>query len=263
MLSILSYTSIIMHPHSFLILLAPATAFAASVHQQRDLSPAPASSLPSGWSYAGCAIDKVVPRSLASASTYSDDMTAAKCISFCSAQGYNVAGTEYGSECYCGLTIPSPAPAEAECNKPCAGDASQACGAGYRLSLYSNPGVATVKINPGTSGWTSLGCVADAASPRTLSDFTAVQGAMTVEGCIAACQAGSYSFAGLEVCFATHPTSVSLLSITTNHTDTFHNSTAANAGAATHPTSNQPTIRPNASSHARETKPLSVADPGH
>ncbi|ORY16519.1 hypothetical protein BCR34DRAFT_445361, partial [Clohesyomyces aquaticus] len=59
----------------------------------------PPNALPDNWSYKGCYTDDVANRSLRSAATGGDGMTAEVCIAFCSASGYKFAGTEYSKEC--------------------------------------------------------------------------------------------------------------------------------------------------------------------
>lgn len=56
---------------------------------------APPTTLPTNWSYKGCYTDGVNGRTLRSSASAGDDMTAAKCIAYCGARGYSLAGTEY------------------------------------------------------------------------------------------------------------------------------------------------------------------------
>jgi len=58
---------------------------------------APPTTLPTSWSYKGCYTDGVNGRSLRSSQSAGDDMTAAKCIAYCGARGYPLAGTEYSN----------------------------------------------------------------------------------------------------------------------------------------------------------------------
>jgi hypothetical protein len=203
---------------SLLFLLAPATTFAAAL-QPRVTAPAvattlaPASSLPSGWQYAQCRIDGLNPRSLSLAATTDPAMTGAKCISFCGSKGYNVAGTEYSNQCYCGTVLPSLAQ-ESDCNMPCSGSSSEACGGPARLTVYQNTAQGAPVVSSGANGWISYGCVADSVQDRTLPNWAKTAGLMTVEGCISACQAGGYSYGGVEVrnsiWLLTHLTSISM-----------------------------------------------------
>ncbi|KAL9580059.1 MAG: hypothetical protein Q9212_004716 [Teloschistes hypoglaucus] len=67
----------------------------------------------------------------------SDTMTVELCLSTC--YNYKYAGLEYGRECWCADAISTGAvqAGEKECNKKCAGDAGEICGAGNRLTLYT------------------------------------------------------------------------------------------------------------------------------
>lgn len=78
--------------------------------------------------------------------------TIQSCTSACSDAGYDLAGTEYSAECWCGNSIEAGgAPASAsDCNMLCSGNQSQYCGGPNRLNLY--------KIAPTVASWESLGC---------------------------------------------------------------------------------------------------------
>ncbi|KAI0203467.1 WSC domain-containing protein [Astrocystis sublimbata] len=94
------------------------------------------------YQYAGCYLDSNPSRALASKQTASSDMTNGACATFCS--GYKYFATEYSSECYCGdIVAPgNTKAASADCSMVCAGDDSQLCGAGNRLTLYAINGTA-------------------------------------------------------------------------------------------------------------------------
>jgi len=97
----------------------------------------------------------------------------------------------------------------------CNGNTTEICGGSYRLSVWDyNNAIATLsststKASSTTSsasssststGWASLGCYNDSVGARTLStEIYSIPGAsMTVELCQAACQAASFTLAGLE-----------------------------------------------------------------
>lgn len=50
--------------------------------------------------------------------------------------GYQYAGLEYGSECYCGNRIAGARMKEEECNLDCKGEKGSLCGGVARLSVY-------------------------------------------------------------------------------------------------------------------------------
>ena len=129
-------------------------------------STAAANGLPSGWVYKGCYIDNAKGRVLPMQLPANSSLTVESCVGSCYAQGYSVAGMEYSTECYCGNAIYSGgtlASSDSDCNMACGGNANEKCGAGNRLSVYSNgtlttyqPAVAQTSGLPGS--WTYDGC---------------------------------------------------------------------------------------------------------
>ena len=106
-----------------------------------------------------------------------------------------------GSQCYCGDAISngSAKVAETDCSMPCGGLATEACGAGDRLNMYSVTSF-TVNQNPGPTGSKLLGCYSEPSSGRALSQSYSWPN-MTASVCVDACNRGKFSFAGIEVCF--------------------------------------------------------------
>ncbi|ETS88012.1 hypothetical protein PFICI_01840 [Pestalotiopsis fici W106-1] len=71
-----------------------------------------------------------------------DTMTVEICLDFCAnnqSTPYNYAGLEYSRECWCAnkLSRLSVQLADAECNTPCDGNQTDACGGALKLSLYN------------------------------------------------------------------------------------------------------------------------------
>ena len=89
------------------------------------------------YTYHGCYTDSVVERVLTGASQSGSDMTVHRCASMCAR--YTYFGTEYGTECFCGDILRNTATPvdEIECGMTCAGNMTQLCGNGNRLSVYS------------------------------------------------------------------------------------------------------------------------------
>jgi hypothetical protein len=96
---------------------------------------------------------------------------------------------------------------------PCYGNSSETCGGPNRLDVYDyNNAIASLPTSTSSSssaaatstgtpsGWKALGCYNDTVGDRTLStEIYSIPGAsMTVELCLAACLAQSFSLAGLE-----------------------------------------------------------------
>ncbi|KAG8164124.1 hypothetical protein KVR01_006042 [Diaporthe batatas] len=66
---------------------------------------------------------------------------AKSCADACGYSGYNISGTEFGRECYCGSSI-NPIATEvpqnsSTCSYPCSGNSSEVCGGNYFINLYS------------------------------------------------------------------------------------------------------------------------------
>ena len=102
----------------------------------------PTTGIESGWTFAGCHIDKLRPRSLPKLAPYTlaDKLvTSTSCVTWCKAKGYVVAGTEYGGECWCGSAQDASTVEKTDdekCSMACKGDNSQLCGGSAALSLY-------------------------------------------------------------------------------------------------------------------------------
>jgi hypothetical protein len=94
----------------------------------------------SGFSYKGCFADERFDRVLSGikfANVGQHQVTSTKCVEYCSARGFSIAGTEYGGQCFCGNELArSKQVEESSCNMPCEGDNGELCGGGLALSVY-------------------------------------------------------------------------------------------------------------------------------
>jgi hypothetical protein len=169
---------------------------------------APPTSVPSSgaYTYFGCQTEGTFSRALAAKAFSSDTMTIEVCQAFCA--GYTYFGTEYGRECYCGNTFSAgsiAAPAN-ECSVLCAGDVTQYCGGGNRLSCYQLSGASSSTTTTATStaptsiptAWTSQGCWIDGAHGRILGKQIPDSDSNTVEQCVNTCIGLGYTVAGVE-----------------------------------------------------------------
>ncbi|KAK4205305.1 WSC domain-containing protein, partial [Triangularia verruculosa] len=92
-----------------------------------------------------------------------DTMTVEKCLGFCNK--YKFAGLEYSRECWCaqGLSGLSSKVDDKECDTPCDGNSTQACGGALRLTVYITSAAALEKVplllSLGVVGVTVLGSV--------------------------------------------------------------------------------------------------------
>ena len=112
---------------------------AASPPDSSPNSPSPATDLPSGWSYKGCFVDTVFPRSLPQWGQNGPSTTNAKCTQSCESKGFSVAGTEYAGQCFCGGASDvegMEVRGDEECDMDCSGKEGEACGGPGTLSVY-------------------------------------------------------------------------------------------------------------------------------
>ncbi|PQE11362.1 WSC domain protein [Rutstroemia sp. NJR-2017a BVV2] len=97
----------------------------------------------SGYSYTGCYADNTSNRVLSGikfADVGLESVTNTKCVEYCSAHGYSVAGTEYGGQCFCDNKLPATVLDSSKCSMACEGDATETCGGSLALSVYSKSG---------------------------------------------------------------------------------------------------------------------------
>lgn len=123
-----------------------AASSAASTPSAAALPPNVTVTLPAGWSYAGCYTDAVNPRSLGTtgvlfAGIGAGKVTSSACVAYCAAAGYSIAGTEFGSQCFCDNELTNSArAANSVCDMPCQGNAAEVCGGAAALSVFSTSG---------------------------------------------------------------------------------------------------------------------------
>lgn len=107
---------------------------------------------------------------------------------------------EYYGECFCGDSVAGAQIAESNCNFPCTGNQSEACGGNDILSVYQDP-TFHVDNTSTISDYQALGCWTDSSpSGRTLvyMQNNLHPASMTVEECLFACKDSGYPFAGVE-----------------------------------------------------------------
>ncbi|GKT44524.1 WSC domain-containing protein [Colletotrichum spaethianum] len=93
--------------------------------------------IPDNWVALGCYTDSPSSRSLSYKIPSFDKFSAAQCVSQCAGLGYQFAGLEYGSECFCGNTIDNGnSPASSGCDMSCAGNRFDTCGGAGRINIY-------------------------------------------------------------------------------------------------------------------------------
>ncbi|CAJ0538920.1 Ff.00g067920.m01.CDS01 [Fusarium sp. VM40] len=181
--------------------------------------------LPSGqgqYQYVGCFKENNPGRQLSSLLYANSSNTNEMCINTCGAQGLTFCGTQYRDECWAGNKIPSQKVDDSNCNFDCAGSLNQFCGgngvdgSGAYISVFANSlqwdgsfasvttssagSTATPQgpsVNPGVSGYTSIGCYTEATSGRALPNGRGVD-SPTVANCVQACSSDNFVYAGVE-----------------------------------------------------------------
>ncbi|KAJ7291038.1 glyoxal oxidase N-terminus-domain-containing protein [Mycena rebaudengoi] len=170
----------------------------------RNFAPRASVVLPPGWAARGCVREPTTNnRTLTGYSFTSASLTVTSCVSECNSRGFKYAGAEFQTECYCGNTFEGAAAGggtlapDSECNLGCGGDATQICGAGFRLSTYNF--VSSTPVPPVLpAGWSFNGCVQEPSSGRTLTNYSFIDSAMTIDKCVATCHTKGFRIAGAE-----------------------------------------------------------------
>jgi hypothetical protein len=94
-----------------------------------------------GYTYAGCFKDTRDRVLTGDIRPNLGSVSNTNCVAHCKSKGYNLAGTEYGGQCYCGDSLTGSSQLdESECDLACEDDKAQVCGGGWALSLYSANG---------------------------------------------------------------------------------------------------------------------------
>ncbi|KAH9032989.1 WSC domain-containing protein [Lactarius pseudohatsudake] len=169
------------------------------------------------WNGLGCYNDSVSARALQER-VEAGNTTVESCVAACQAQGFTLAGLEFGRECWCGPELQHGSrnsgndngldetnsnhridPNALNCDMGCQGAPTESCGGSDRLSLYNFTGTYPVgaSVVAAAGGWTSRGCYSDSPSMRAL-ERRIDAGNVTVESCVSACQSQSFTIAGLE-----------------------------------------------------------------
>ncbi|KAM0281361.1 hypothetical protein ACHAO9_010732 [Fusarium lateritium] len=170
--------------------------------KQSDQPKGPITALNGAALWSGCYTDggpggRTLPSAVFTGSSVSLDT----CFSFCNKLNYPLFGMEYGRECYCGYAPKSQATLapDGDCKTPCAGDSTQKCGAGNRISIWNNtlytPTISTEGLN---SPPKYLGCYTEGRGARALGDAKTTDKKMTLDICATFCSRKGYPYLGVE-----------------------------------------------------------------
>ncbi|KAJ7758795.1 copper radical oxidase [Mycena maculata] len=165
-----------------------------------------ATDLPAPWTYVGCFIDNANGRIVANEEPDDTELTIESCVSTCSAQNFTVASAEYSVQCFCGdeLIAGATAAPESDCNMGCGGNATEACGAGNRMSVYSttkNVTILPVPVPQNSSipgSWTYQGCLMEEVGGRAIPWQNIYPTNNSATTCLGQCAAFGYTVGGME-----------------------------------------------------------------
>ena len=144
-----------------------------------------------GFTSQGCWTDNGNPRSLP-VRMNPTNQTIGGCLQAC--QGYQLAGMEYGGECYCGNSLVGGASAPiGDCAMPCNGNGTEYCGAGSRLSLYGVGNATALSTNSISTSSTQPANLSVTVSSAT-SLTSSVPASSTPSGPVVVQKAGAYSY---------------------------------------------------------------------
>ena len=152
---------------------------------------------PPNIGYRGCFQEGNGKLALQGFTTSSSSMTVPLCKSYCNQLGYTLAGLRNGNQCYCdsvfngGQMLP-----DSQCSMPCAGNATQFCGAPYILSMY-NSNATTYGAEQATAahdaGWQGCYAASLVQSKSAYADYSYSSNDMTKDFCKATCSYFGYS----------------------------------------------------------------------
>ncbi|KAL5608539.1 hypothetical protein FOBRF1_009036 [Fusarium oxysporum] len=170
--------------------------------KQPDQPTGPITALDGAALWTGCYTDGGSGgRTLPSASFTGSAVSLDTCFSFCSKLNYPLFGMEYGQECYCGYSPKTQATVapDGDCRMPCAGDSSQKCGAGNRISIWNNTlYTPTVNLEALNTPPKYLGCYTEGKGASALGAAKTTNKKMTLNVCSKFCSSKGYPYLGLE-----------------------------------------------------------------
>ncbi|KAJ7659257.1 copper radical oxidase [Mycena polygramma] len=164
----------------------------------------PVTDLPKPWTYVGCYVDNAHGRIVANQEPDNAKLTMESCVQTCSAQNFTVATAEFGVQCFCGTELIAGATAapESDCNMGCGGNATEACGAGNRMSVYSTSQNVTILPVPvalnSTGSWSYQGCLMEEVGGRAIPWQLILPTTNSPETCLGQCAAFGYTVGGME-----------------------------------------------------------------
>ncbi|KAI9716656.1 MAG: hypothetical protein M1812_005194 [Candelaria pacifica] len=207
------------------------------------------------FTYSACYVEPKTGRALSKLVVANDSMTVEACLSTC--YNYAYAGLEYGRECWCGSTLNTAAvkaTSESECNKVCAGNKTEICGAGSRLSLYTlkppvKDAASKMAVTQPAALITNATTFATVTSTAASSNVTVVDGQTTSGSSVPSSSITSSSITSSSVVSSSSTNSSTSASPSSTGTTTAAPSKTSGTSSTT-TSSNSTTIAPSTSASA-------------
>ncbi|MCJ1409529.1 hypothetical protein MMC19_003610 [Ptychographa xylographoides] len=136
----------------------------------------------SDYTGAGCYSEGTAGRAIQFQQTVNKaTMTTESCLQQCKNEGYPLAATEYGQECYCGVVIGNGSlpVSSSNCNIPCNGNSNEICGGSSYLNLYVAIDLEEASPCAPTTPATTLPPTTTATSTTTSSTLTTTSSTST------------------------------------------------------------------------------------
>ncbi|KAG8267286.1 hypothetical protein J6590_054683 [Homalodisca vitripennis] len=145
--------------------------------------------------YLGCYKDQESPRALKGhMEDFRNNLVPFMCTGLCYSMGFLYAGIQYSKQCFCGDEHPNPnlKVVEAECAKPCSGDATKKCGGDYRNAVYQT-GIPDVPVHE-----KYVGCYNDFNNHIFKAHKTTLDKTNTPRRCLNYCWQLGFKYSGVE-----------------------------------------------------------------
>ena len=175
--------------------------------------------LPEGWTYAGCWVDNAFGRILSERQPNDANNTQESCAQTCFTQGFNVSGTQFSEECYCGNFVVNGGEKvdDSACSMACPGNSEEKCGAGNRVTIFAEGIPIVVPVPASQTGglpgdWEYQGCLQDKMD-RVFKWQVILTDTNSATECLTRCQKFGYLAAGLqygEECYCGDPGDVTI-----------------------------------------------------
>ncbi|KAH8817411.1 WSC domain-containing protein, partial [Xylogone sp. PMI_703] len=152
------------------------------------------------YSYVGCFVESSPATLQYSPDLDYDTMTVETCTATCKSNGFKYAGLVYYGNCLCGTVLPPTSASESECNAPCTGNKTEACGARQRISVWEDTTYPSVDLSTIASQYEAKGCYSEGVGYRAVSyrQGQLDSSSLTTEECLSACGNQYYPLAATE-----------------------------------------------------------------